>query len=141
MLLQRFEGGTALMASKNDFDRHWVSPINFNWLISISYLVECFLRYYAQSAQSGVSALRALHQPLSNVSAAFVVAPVWVGAKRIVEDYFDIRERAVIQLRHGRRPSNADRAKLSSFAKFGICGAVDYGEWNSEGGKLIGCPN
>jgi hypothetical protein len=35
------------MASKNDFDRHWVSPINFNWLISISYLVECFLRYYA----------------------------------------------------------------------------------------------
>jgi hypothetical protein len=106
MLLQRFEGGTALMASKNDFDRHWVSPINFNWLISISYLVECFLRYYAQSAQSGVSALRALHQPLSNVSAAFVVAPVWVGAKRIVEDYFDIRERAVIQLRHGRRASN-----------------------------------
>ena len=89
------------MASKNDFDRHWASPINFNWLISISYLVECFLCYYAQSAQSGVSALRALHQPLSNVSAAFVVAPVWVGAKRIVEDYFDIRERAVIQLRHG----------------------------------------
>jgi hypothetical protein len=72
---------------------------------SISYLVECCLRHYAQAAQSGVSALCALHQPLSNVSPKLVVAPVWVRAKRVVEDYFNVRERAVIQLRHGRDPS------------------------------------
>jgi hypothetical protein len=36
--------------------------------------------------------------------ATFVVAPVGVSAKRIVEDNFYVRERAVIQIRHGDNP-------------------------------------
>jgi hypothetical protein len=102
MLLQSFEGRAALMASKNDFNRHVLDLFDTT---SISYLVECCLRHYAQPAQSCVSALRALHQPLSHVSPAFVIAPVWVSAKRVVEDYFNVRECAVVQLRHGRDSS------------------------------------
>jgi len=61
-----------------------------------------------------------LHEPFRNVSPAFVVAPVRVSAKRVVEDYFYVRERAVIQLRHGNLLicSQVEAIAFSSLSEF-----------------------
>jgi hypothetical protein len=44
-----------------------------------------------------------------------MVPAVWVSAKRVVEHYFYVRERAVFQIRHGEDLKCVSRAKAIAF--------------------------